>query len=436
MPKALHKRLFVAALLMIYGMILVLNLLTPLNADDYIYMYHITEVKPIASLADLVSSAKIHYQWMNGRVLGNTVLTPVMLLLGQRVFHFLNALIYVFFILGMYWLVKGEKKHDWVLLVAIHSAVFLWAPAFGSTMLWLNGACNYLWVTTLALYALLPFVRQVKGEEMPGKAGQILFPAAALLAGNGVENTSVAMLIFMGFCLGWLWVQKKRIPIFLWVSFGLALAGCVVLVRSPGMALGTRSAGSLGGYLENFKLCMSRLLENKHILYAYLGLVTYAIAAKRPLPVIALSAGFLVCGTLANVAMVVPDYYPHRADFGWIIFWLVACGLLIPSIQGLKKGAVFHGFAACLAATALLTYFYVLPMNYNRFRQAEAQRDYVIQQRDAGIMDVEVFSIKSLSAYDVYADGARLSSVPTYWANDRFAKYYGVATVTATEDMH
>jgi len=42
----------------------------------------------------------------------------------------------------------------WSILLAAHAFLFTCVPFFGTVFLWLDGACNYLWGTALALWHL------------------------------------------------------------------------------------------------------------------------------------------------------------------------------------------------------------------------------------------------------------------------------------------
>ena len=436
MQAFLRKYGFFLLIAIIYAMLLVLNLLTPMSTDDYAYLYHMQTKERVVTLADMVSAGRVHYMLMNGRIFTNVIFTQAMLWLGKIPFSFINALVYVAFIMGIYLLVKGEKRKDWLLLLAIHSAVFLFAPVFGITMLWLNGSCNYLWGTTLIMYAILPFGRAVLSDEVPkiGLALQCLFVLAALAAGNITENTSTAMLALMVLCLGLLLLQKKRVPLFLLVSLAMALVGYKLLFSSTGLHLDTRAPSSLGGYLNNFSVCMNRLWDKRWLLYAYalFFFLTPKTDTRRRL----FSLFLVACGLLANVAMIVPSYYPARADFGWVIFFLAACGVLLPAFTALHGGALWRTLAAGLALTAALNFLWVLPVNYDRYCQNEALIADVIAQRDAGVTEVVTFGIRSRSSYDIFCDGIGLSANPEYWPNLCFAKYYGVQSIAVSEELY
>ncbi len=50
-------------------------------------------------------------------------------------------------------------------LLVIQAALFTLVPFFGTVFLWLDGACNYLWGTALALLPLLIIPRLLEKES-------------------------------------------------------------------------------------------------------------------------------------------------------------------------------------------------------------------------------------------------------------------------------
>ena len=101
----------------------------------------------IDSVGDIMVSQWSHYFTWGGR-------TPSMLFiqlfawLGKVWFDFANTLVFVLLMLVLYWLAMGR-----IVSPGRHKGTFLWVMAcmlFGvldypSTMLWMTGACVYLW---------------------------------------------------------------------------------------------------------------------------------------------------------------------------------------------------------------------------------------------------------------------------------------------------
>lgn len=58
----------------------------------------------------------------------------------------------------MYHFAKQERENNLIAL-GIFACIWLLTPAFGQVMLWLDGACNYLWSLFFNLLFILPFVR-------------------------------------------------------------------------------------------------------------------------------------------------------------------------------------------------------------------------------------------------------------------------------------
>jgi len=431
-----RKRAFYILLTLLFLGMLLMNLLTPAEADDYSYMYSYASGERVRSVQDVVASGIAHFKMMNGRVVSHSLFAQPLHWAGKPLFNLLNSLVYIAFLLGIYLTITPGARYDWGLLLAIHAAVFLFAPVFGVTVLWMTGACNYLWPLTLILYALLPFHRAVLGKELPrGHGKRALFVLAALCGGNGIENTSLAMLALMGGILIWLRRQKRRISWDLYLFFFMGCLGYGILMAARAGLL-TGQALSPGTYIENFIQCTQRLLEQKWIFCAYAALLILSWADPAMKGRRDLSIGLAGCALLANMAMVVAGYYPRRADFGWIILLLAACGLLLPALESLRGGILRRILTAGLTLMAVFTFLNVMPKNYNRYRQAEARIAHVMEQREAGLTDAVTFGIKSKSPYDVFGDGTPLSADAEYRPNACFAKLYGVHTLTISDEVY
>lgn len=438
-PKT-NRRLFGGILCAVFVCLWLMTAFTPLHTDDYTYLFDFStkSEERVDSLADLLPSAVAHYRMLNGRMVTHALFAQPMLLLGKPVFNLANAGAFVVFLLGLYLLVRGEKKWDWPLLLGLSASVFLFSPVFGIAVLWLDGSCNYLWGLTLIIYALLPFRHAVlepdKAAPSPwAQGGYILL---SLLAGNVSENMSLAMIGLMGLTiLGLLW-QKRRVSLYFFLMLTAAAAAYVFLICAPSVSQAIGSSTGLGVYWARFSDCMGKLLAQKWLLCAYVALLSLAWKDPALKERRWFSLGLVLCAVLANLSMVLPGRYPERATFGWVILLLAACGMLTPALAQWQSGVLWRGLLACLSLLCVITFLMVMPMNYERYRLAEAQVASALAQRDAGVSDVVIFGIKSRSKYDVFRDGVMMSADPTYRPNLCFARYYGLDSVALSQEVH
>lgn len=435
MIEAKRKRRFILVVCCAFVSLLALNMLTPMETDDYSYMFSYETGERFTSFSQLVPSIRAFTNAINGRIVTSAVLSQLLANMGKPVFNVLNSLMYVAFLLGLYLLAKAERHYDWKLLLGLHGGVFLFAPAFGASVLWLAGACNYLWGTTLILLAILPFRNTMLVDDYsPGKGKQALFVMTALLAGNVTENTSFAMMALMALCMLIMIIQNKKIPLWMALATMAALVGYIVLFMSP--ATRGRVGGGLGRYLQSFTACMNKLLEHKWLLIAYSILFWMALKWQASKARLYFSLVLFICAMVSNVMMTASDYYPGRSAFGWIVFILIACGILVPSLEVMRGFPLWNIVLTCLTMLTVITFLYAVPQCYNRYRQAEARIADVVAQRDAGGMDAVTFGISSKTKYDPYCDGNGFSADAAYLPNRMFAKYYGLDSVSLSEEVN
>lgn len=436
MTKTAEKRIFWGLMLLAFATVLVLTTWTPRHVDDYTFMYSFATGERMRSLGEALESLKTHYLVANGRIFTNSLPLQVLMPLDKGVFNVLNAVVYCAFILGIYQMIKGEKRYAWPLLIAIQAASFLLAPVFGATVLWASGACNYLWGTTLCLYVLLPFCKATLAEGYSLKGWQQgLLCLGALMAGNSMENTSASVILIMALCILWQIVGKKRVRPWMAAALLLAALGYGLLLASPSVMSGVGQSAALGRYLGVLVNCMGKLLDRSGILVAYVLLASLSWKRPEAQKRLVLSAFFFLAAMCANLMMVFPPYYPQRATFGWTFFLLIACGLLLPSLR-VRWVPVWRALAACLALFAVMTLLQVIPRNYDRYRQAEAQIASILQQRDAGQMDTKIFRLDSKSDYDCFCDGVAMSFRPESRHDKRMAKYFGVSSIQPTDEVY
>ena len=160
-----NKYLFYLLVAGIFGIMFLLNHYTFYAADDYSYMNSFATHKKIQTVWDIFPSMYAHAKGMNGRLVAH-FFVQLFLLLPSGIFDVVNAVIFTMLILILYRYLFWNKKRNALALVSIFGLVWYFAPAFGQTMLWLDGSCNYLWGCTFSLYYLYPFMKLAKNEKV------------------------------------------------------------------------------------------------------------------------------------------------------------------------------------------------------------------------------------------------------------------------------
>ncbi|MFH1513170.1 MAG: DUF6056 family protein, partial [Bacillota bacterium] len=303
------SRVFRAALSLYFLFFLLLNFLTPLVSDDYRYAFSFATDERITSVWQIFPSLYEHYFVMHGRTAVH-FFTQLMMLLGKPAFNVLNAAVAAALLLGLHRLAAGRKAKNPVLLLAIGVLSFLFTPAFGQTMLWLDGACNYLWGIAIIVWMLVPFRDAlIEGKNMRSPWLTALFLPGSLFMGAASENNSPAAILVMLLITAILWKKSGRLRWRLGASCGLAIVGFLILCLSPANAIrsanyAAEGVSRMGQYLLNFQATADTLLQNGlPLCCVFLVLFAIAAAQKADKDRLLLAAMLFLAGLLANFAM-------------------------------------------------------------------------------------------------------------------------------------
>lgn len=205
---------------------LVMNVLTTLKEDDLAYSLIEGVWTPIGSLMDVFRSHAAHYVGSNGRV-ADWFAVLFSGLLGKGVFNVCNTLVFGLLLHLLSLLTTGRRS---LLAVSLFLAVVgTCFPVPGETMLWLAGACNYLWAITTSL-ALARVLQRRQGRPL-GWCEGLLTLLGAMVAGAFNEATSFGFLA--GWCLYYACNRRlfdRRVAVAL-VGYAVGVA---IIVASPG----------------------------------------------------------------------------------------------------------------------------------------------------------------------------------------------------------
>lgn len=429
MTTGMQKKLWLGLCCLIGALMLLLNILTPMLCDDYRYAFSFATGERLSSLWQIFPSLVEHGRALNGRYAPH-FFVQLFTLLPECCFDLVNAGVFLLLVLGVYRLAQRRFSYDPMLLAGVFGALFLLPPAFGQNMLWMAGACNYLWPAAGLVWLIRPFVRLVSGEDAQVRpAGMAAMAAGGLLFGNCSENVSAAGLMLMGLCILWRLIRKEKTPLWMWLTAVLTAAGWLLLMLSPvEKPTGLGEGGALGIYLERFSNTLSLWLTHLGPLtavYAFLLCLSFGGAGRQRLvPSVMLA----VCALCCQLAMVFSSYFPERALLGPIVLMVSACVLLLP---GLRPAAIplRNGLCLCLCLFALLNAAMALPHTYNRCRLAHARDAQVMAAAEAGEKDVVTFGILGRTRYDAYTGLVELSSLPEHFANEAYAAYFGLDSI-------
>ncbi len=235
------------------GIFLWRNILFPMVADDYSYAFiwdgadagnlidGIGARQRITSLSDIFASQWSHYFTWGGRV---PALFAAQFFIWQGgehnyLFDAVNTVFFVLLVLLLYWLAAGRLEEPGKCkagLLLLLLGLFFAIPAYGYTMLWLTGACVYLWTAVAVCSFLLPYALAYWGVNLKLDKFWGAVPLMAvwgLLAGWSMEPAGIVTLLLT---LAFMVIIYRRRRLQKWQTAGLIglVTGLLLLLLAPG----------------------------------------------------------------------------------------------------------------------------------------------------------------------------------------------------------
>ena len=136
-----YNKLILGSIILFFTALL-FNHWTPYAADDYSYMFNLSDGSRMTSIGQIFSSLAIHYtKYGNGRLVSHFFV--MLFLIGSKwIFNLVNAFLFVLLILSIYHLTSHKKACSLLLFFAIPTLLWLYMPAYGQIFLWLDGSID------------------------------------------------------------------------------------------------------------------------------------------------------------------------------------------------------------------------------------------------------------------------------------------------------
>ena len=418
---------------------LALNGLTPYVADDYTFSFSYATGERLRSLWDVLQSQWHHYFHWSGRFIIKC-LAQGFTVLPKGVFNLLNAAVYTGLGLVLHRLALGERRRfDPAVLALIYLSLWMVAPVFGQTNLWMCGSLNYLWATFFCAAALLPWALHLRRALSPRRW---LAPAsllAGLVAGWASENTSAGLLVALALSLGFFLWRDRRAPLWAWMGLLGALAGYALLILAPGNYQRQDAAADPRGPLTvlavRFLTALDQLVSGGGlVLLVLFAVLLCLLALQRPgaaglaWPLILFAAALG-----ANFAMILsPVYYP-RSTHGVFAFLTAACAACAVRLEGREARRALTAGAAGLVMAASVQFvwagydiasFFVMKQTREAALQASAA---------AGETEVVTYAIEPYTRWCAGWGLPDLRQSPEDWVCADTARYYGLESLSADE---
>lgn len=453
--KALNFGLFAVICFSVYAVLLFMNYYTPMTADDFYYYFSCFDGQRVDGIKSIILSMKAHYYTMNGRLIPHSIVQLFSLCENPMIFKVLNSAVFMFLGVIIYKISNVHKTSSPIKLLFIYLGMFLVVPVFGQTILWFDGAMNYLWGITLILFVLYFFNEKLFNPEKYTSVVFIIISAVmAFLAGGWSENSS-AILIMLEFFYGILYAYKYRntksdkkrikIPLFYILDFVFSSISYVLMITAPANiarkdSLNYNSISSLPWRLN---ACITRMRQYLYILILFFGALlllsvlikVFDNKANKYVEInfdkyhIVVALLFFASSLVANFIMIAASY-PDRAAIGPVIFLFISICMLISFFK--FKKFKFILYCVNLIVLLCLAVFMLGGMQsvktYGEMSMENEQK--IIAQIESGKTDVLSDAIVSDSKF---TSGYGLSTLSAEGSNGMVAKYYGVDSVILAE---
>lgn len=442
------KTVFYVSIAVVFIMILAYNFFTPYLSDDLFYKMDVDQAN---SIWDLIKQQYEEYLTNSGRFIGQFNIR-LSLIGSKMIFNIINSIMFVLLALLIYYNIYGRKKHDTYLFIFIVCMIWRYSVEFGQTVLWLCGACNYLWGSVIILGFISFYRSRLHAADMDHGAGTALICLIfGVAAGWCNENTSGGALLIMMIFTAFTCVNRKRekkkiiLPYMITAHLGV-ICGLAGMLLAPGItrraeAMGENYSGILG-YLSRFYKISMTVRELFFELLCFFIIVTIlAFICKNKSLIVHKSFPFIVAAIATSYALIMSPPPMDRAHFGAGVFLLIACVQSFVLVVYETDGKSSHqelftvGKYAVISILCLWLFFTYVEnlVNLGRIYREENERIDIIQEAVANGENTVVVPQYRPAFENRYsnAHASDMTPDPDYWINHFYRNYYKIGKVIA-----
>ena len=406
------------------------NFFMPLAFDDYVYAFEWTGAgnlvagaaldNRIDSLSEIVASQINHYFVWGGRTIAHC-LVQFFMSIDKLYFDIANTLIFAALIVLIARLAEvrlSTKNLLWIVF-----GMWLAVPQFMYGMLWLTGACNYLWMTTLQLLFVALILRRSPHSSL--RITHYALPIAFLAGWSNEAGSIVTLLIAIALIARRQSIGTAALPL---ISFTLGLA---LMILAPGNFERMHHL-----FPDGFRLTPDILIDHFRVLIEIVARESFLfipIVFARRLDKIP----FVIAALLIPCAMIFSPVFKDYAGFASPIFLLIASTAAIDRIE-LPKIAKPIAIALSLGMLASLV------ADWKIDRQLQDQFRLIESRRGEDVIEVPpmhfdptldaIFGDRILNHYVSAEFGSHvwgLNENPDAYYNRAVANYYGWKNIVA-----
>ncbi len=425
------RNIFLVTVILSFIAILIYNVLTPLMSDDLLFYPH-----NYRSFADVIRAEYIQYMTWTGRSVLQIIL-KIFSITPKWFFNICNSLCFILLMLLIYWNVDKKEKYYTALYVLINLFVWNFGVEFDQSILWLGGACNYLWGTTIIL-GFITLVRYHLRENQSKHKAVIAISMFVLgcLAGWCNENTSGGGILIVSLFVLQYFIKNKKLPLWVYTGFTGLLAGFLMMVLAPGnksrgaIMLAEESHSGLMAYVSRF-LKINKAMDAYMLIYiAIIVILTiYFMYQGAKIKDFITVAIFSLAGLATSYVLVLTPEPMPRVYFGANIFFAIAAFNCINMIK--RENISLYSLKIGVIVTATIWMFFSYVENGADLariqREVNEREEYILEQTAAGNRDLILPMIRTEfeTKYSFIYEND-ISTDESFWINEVFRIRYGI----------
>lgn len=429
-----NKIAFIGIIIISFITFYIYNILTPLMSDDLLF-----DKSLYRSVADIFIQEYRQYMTWNGRSVLQVIL-KVFSILPKSVFNVFNSICYVWTMLLIYWNIRGRKSYDCFLYVLINLLVWFFAVDFSQTMLWLGGACNYLWGVMIILSFITAYRYLMEKAEVQNKLiisiGMFFL---GILAGWGNENTSGGAILIVLLFTAIYFYENQKLEKWMIPGIGGICIGFLFLLLAPG----NKVRGDIMKAEETYSgvaALVSRGLKvlkaiDKYLLI-YIAVIvllgTYFCYRKYKLEEFKETAIFMLASLATAGVLIFTSEPMPRAYFGANIYMMIAAVQMVQLIKEEDTILITLKTGGIMVAVIAMIFIYVEEgANLARIlREVNEREEYILEQTAQENYDLTLPMLRPqfVSKYS-YMYESDISDEENYWLNEVYCICYGLNSI-------
>lgn len=441
--------LWIASILVIFIAFFIINYLTPAVADDFYYRGYLKNFPDGGDnvLKTFWQLLRGFYNSWSGRVMGYTFMV-VFNIIPPVVFDLINSAAYIFLVYLIYKISNFGKKPDLKLFILINIFLWIFIPDYGQIMFWTSGSANYLYPAVFDLIVLLVFRKYSFEKGQCFKCILWILPALILgiIAGCGMENISAGMIIILTLYMV-VFIKNKIVlnPMVTTLYLG-CIAGYCILFFSPGNS----ARAGIEDNRSNLSFLFKCFITGYYWVFFGLGIFTVMLIfwLLKYKKIIYMkhneeiqSYFYYISSILSAVCLIAAPSIPERAWFISAVYGVTSAGIFFANLDkpaeekraGIIKDISFI-ITVCGCIFCVVSIADTAICSYELHKQSLQREKYIIEQKEAGNMDISVpvisYKYPLRSGHDALSSLADISEDSSYWINQAMAGYYGVNSVT------